>query len=205
MGPRHLLRGARLYAPNLRVQFTENTVVEGNHLWNWNGSCPVTAASNRARAFCDPPPKGAWDSADPWSPRARADPYPHPKTVEPYFIGVLGSDQDSQPCEPYPHGAKGPCTPSAPAAWQGPINQLVVIQRNRVLNNGGVVVRGVRACESNPPRLHILDPGSHSCPACVATQHTANVLVEANVMLNSSVQRVHVNRTHASNVLVAEG
>ena len=86
---------------------------------------------------------------------ALADPYPHPKTVEPYFIGVLGSDQDSQPCEPYPHGAKGPCTPSAPAAWQGPINQLVVIQRNRVLNNGGVVVRGVRACESNPPRLHI--------------------------------------------------
>ena len=136
---------------------------------------------------------------------ALADPYPHPKTVEPYFIGVLGSDQDSQPCEPYPHGAKGPCTPSAPAAWQGPINQLVVIQRNRVLNNGGVVVRGVRACESNPPRLHILDPGSHACPSCVATQHTANVLVEANVVLNSSVQRVHVNRTHASNVLVAEG
>ena len=117
---------------------------------------------------------------------ALADPYPHPKTVEPYFIGVLGSDQDSQPCEPYPHGAKGPCTPSAPAAWQGPINQLVVIQRNRVLNNGGVVVRGVRACESNPPRLHILDPDSHSCPSCVATQHTANVLVEANVVLNSS-------------------
>ena len=136
---------------------------------------------------------------------ALADPYPHPKTVEPYFIGVLGSDQDSQPCEPYPHGAKGPCTPSAPAAWQGPINQLVVIQRNRVLNNGGVVVRGVRACESNPARLHTLDPGSHSRPACVATQHTANVLVEANVVLNSSVQRVHVNRTHASHVLVAEG
>lgn len=34
-------------------------------------------------------------------------------------------------------------------------------------------------------------------------QHTANVLVEANVVLNSSAQRVHVNRTHASNVLVA--
>ena len=40
-----------VYAPNLRVQFTENTVVEGNHLWNWNGSCPVTAASNRARVL----------------------------------------------------------------------------------------------------------------------------------------------------------
>ena len=40
-----------VYAPNLRIQFTENTVVEGNHLWNWNGSCPVTAASNRARVL----------------------------------------------------------------------------------------------------------------------------------------------------------
>ena len=25
-------------------------------------------------------------------------PYPHPKTIEPYFMGVLGSDQDVQPC-----------------------------------------------------------------------------------------------------------
>ena len=38
-----------IYAPNLRIQFTENTVVEGNHLWNWNGSCTATATSNRAR------------------------------------------------------------------------------------------------------------------------------------------------------------
>jgi hypothetical protein len=38
-----------IYAPNLRIQFTENTVVEGNHLWNWNGSCTVTATSNYAR------------------------------------------------------------------------------------------------------------------------------------------------------------
>ena len=37
-----------IYAPNLRIQFTENTVVEGNHLWNWNGSCTVTATSNYA-------------------------------------------------------------------------------------------------------------------------------------------------------------
>ena len=32
-----------IYAPNLRIQFTENTVVEGNHLWNWNGSCEPSA------------------------------------------------------------------------------------------------------------------------------------------------------------------
>ena len=36
-----------IYAPNLRIQFTENTVIEGNHLWNWNGSCNLTASSNR--------------------------------------------------------------------------------------------------------------------------------------------------------------
>ena len=42
-------------------------------------------------------------------------------------------------------------------------------------------------------------------PRARTAQHTANVLVEANVMLNSSAQRVYVNRTHASNVLVAEG
>ena len=29
-----------------------------------------------------------------------ADPYPHPKTLAPYVLGVLGNDQDSQPCEP---------------------------------------------------------------------------------------------------------
>ena len=85
----------------------------------------------------------------------------------------MGSDQDPQPCEPYPHGPKGPCSPSAPAPWQGPINQLVAIQRNRVMNNGGIAVRG----------------------------HTANVLVEANQVLNSSVS-VAVNHTHASHVLV---
>ena len=145
-----------------------------------------------------PARKRCLDSAHPRSPRARPDPYPHPKTVEPYFIGVLGSDQDSQPCEPYPHGAKGPCTPSAPAAWQGSINQLVVIQRNCVLNNGGIVVRGVRTCESNPRLQSLMLAHTRGRTA----QHTANVLVEANVMLNSSAQRVQVNRTHASNVLV---
>ena len=138
--PRGLLL-TRTHTSRGRVGVVDNTVAEGNHLWNWNGTYP----------------------------------YPHPKTVEPYLIGVLGSDQDPQPCEPYPHGAKGPCTPSAPAAWQGPINQLVAIQRNRLLNNAGIVVRG----------------------------HTANVLVEANLIQNSSVTRVHVNATHASHVLVA--
>ena len=28
------------YSPNNRVQFLGNTVVEGNHLWNYNGSYP---------------------------------------------------------------------------------------------------------------------------------------------------------------------
>ena len=46
--------GSGGYSPNCRVQFLGNTVLEGNHLWNYNGSYP----------------------------------YPHPKTIEPYSIGV---------------------------------------------------------------------------------------------------------------------
>merc|ERR1712194_818466 len=83
-------------------------------------------------------------------------PYPHPKTVEPYSIGVLGSDQDD-----------------TQAPYQGPTNHLVVIRKNKIMNNGGIVVRG----------------------------HTSNVLVEGNEIYNSSVG-VHVNKTHASHVLV---
>ena len=62
-------------------------------------------------------------------------PYPHPKTAEPYLIGVLGSDQDVQPCMPYPHGAcdSSKPNPSRPAPYQGPINHLVVIKRNSIL------------------------------------------------------------------------
>merc|ERR1712087_668195 len=83
-------------------------------------------------------------------------PYPHPKTVEPYSIGCLASDQDD-----------------AHTAFQGPLNHLVVIKRNQIHNNGGIVVRG----------------------------HTANVVVERNSITNSSVS-VHVNSTHASHVFV---
>ena len=200
MGPRHLLRGARLYAPNLRVQFTENTVVEGKPV-------ELERLLSRDRGF---------------EPRARSVTRPRKALGTRLTRGrlALGQTHTRTPRR-WSHTGFRPRLPAVralPPRRQGPVHAVrarrvarahqparVVIQRNRVLNNGGVVVRGVRACESNPPRLHILDPGSHSCPACVATQHTANVLVEANVMLNSSVQRVHVNRTHASNVLVAEG
>ena len=43
-------------------------------------------------------------------------PYPHPKTLEPYFIGVLASDQDEQPCEPRPHG-KGCPSGTLSVSW----------------------------------------------------------------------------------------
>ena len=114
--------GGAIYCPNIRVQFVDNHVVEGNHVWNYNGSYP----------------------------------YPHPKTVEPYSIGILGSDQDD-----------------AHSVYQGPLNHLVIIKRNRIDNNGGIVVRG----------------------------HTTNVVVEENQILNSSVS-VHVNGTHTSHVYV---
>ena len=116
--------GGHVYAPNIRVQFVDNVVEEGNHMWNWNATYP----------------------------------YPHPKTIEPYSIGILGSDQDPQPCEPFPHGAKG-CKMGNGTAFQGAINHLVVIKRNTIKNNGGIEVRG----------------------------HTTNVLVEGNAVRNSSV------------------
>lgn len=99
-------------------------------------------------------------------------PYPHPKTIEPYFIGVLGSDQDSQPCVPPPHGPAH-CTPSAPLPFQGAINHLIVIKKNEIMNNGGIDIRG----------------------------HTTNCLVADNILTNCSVG-VHVDNTHASHVLL---
>ena len=92
-------------------------------------------------------------------------PYPHPKTLAPYWMGVMASDQDVQPCEPPPHGTCDPTkpNPSQPAYFQGALNHLVVLKRNAILNNGGIDVRG----------------------------HTTNVLVENNRVLNSSVG-VHV-------------
>merc|ERR1712014_548966 len=114
--------GGAVYCPNIRVQFLDNVVEEGNHVWNYNGSYP----------------------------------YPHPKTVEPYSIGCLASDQDD-----------------ASTAYQGALNNLVVIKRNHIQNNGGILVTG----------------------------HTTNVLVENNAITNSSVS-VYVNYTHASHVFV---
>lgn len=100
-------------------------------------------------------------------------PYPHPKTVEPYLIGILASDQDAQPCEPYPHGSCDPDHPPTPklTPYQGPLNHLVVIKRNRIMNNGGIEVRG----------------------------HTTNVIVENNEITNSSVG-VHDAKDHTSHV-----
>ena len=131
--------GPSVYSPNLRIQFLDNTIEEGNHLWNWNATYP----------------------------------YPHPKTIEPYSMGVLGSDQDPQPCMPYPHGNKGPCPAPTTARFQGSINHHIIFRRNAIENNGGVVVRG----------------------------HTQNVIVEGTVITNSSVG-IHVNGTFAYHVLV---
>ena len=84
----------------------------------------------------------------------------------------MASDQDVQPCVPYPHGAKV-CKPGNGSAFQGAINHLVVLKRNKILNNGGIDIRG----------------------------HTTNVVVEGNVITNSSVG-VHVNTSQATHVYV---
>lgn len=62
-------------------------------------------------------------------------PYPHPKTIEPYWMGALGSDQDVQPCVPYPHGAKN-CKAGSAQGYQGPLNHCVVVRNNKVGGRG---------------------------------------------------------------------
>ena len=39
--------GGHVYAPNIRVQFVDNVVEEGNHMWNWSARrrCPVPRAA----------------------------------------------------------------------------------------------------------------------------------------------------------------
>jgi hypothetical protein len=132
------LFGGHNYAPNVHVEFVRNTVVEANHMWNYNGSYP----------------------------------YPHPKTIEPYFIGVLATDQAVQPCSPYPHQPKS-CKPGKPAPFQGALNHLVIVRKNEIRNNGGIAVRG----------------------------YSTNILVADNVIRESSVG-VHVNPTAGMHVLV---
>ena len=134
------------YAPNMRIQFLQNTVVEGNHWWNYNGSYSYINGVG------------------------------HPKTIEPYFIGVLGSDQDPQPCMPYPHrDSPAPCPPSLPQKFQRSINHLITIRDNVIENNGGISVRG----------------------------HTQAVVVDGNRVSHSHVG-IDVNFTHASSVLVTK-
>lgn len=141
--------GGGTYCPNINVQFLDNRVVEGNHWWNYNGSYP-------------------------W-----IDGVGHPKTIEPYFIGIFASDQDPQPCMPCAQRGLAPpcdpCPPSRPQGFQGALNHLITLRGNVMENNGGISVRG----------------------------HTASVLVEGNIIRKSHVG-IDVNRTFASHVEVVK-
>ena len=57
--------GSGGYSPNCRVQFLDNSVLEGNHLWNYNGSYPY--------------------GYEPLGPAS--------KTAEPFWMGVPGGGQ----------------------------------------------------------------------------------------------------------------
>ena len=57
--------GGNAYAPNTHVEFVRNVFVEGNHLWNYNGSYPY--------------------GYEPLGPAS--------KTAEPFWMGVLGGGQ----------------------------------------------------------------------------------------------------------------
>eukprot|EP01043_Picozoa_sp_COSAG02_P030602 COSAG02_NODE_1962_length_10253_cov_6.942294_2_plen_121_part_00 len=48
--------GGHVYAPNMRVQFVDNVIEEGNHMWNWNATYPyvfLMLYSENRGFFCD--------------------------------------------------------------------------------------------------------------------------------------------------------
>jgi len=117
------------WGANQRNQFLNNTVLEGNHVYNY-ATLPNSASDPSMEAYF---PGGS-------------------KTIEPWFFGSLTNDQ-GLPVEARPT-----------ANFTNAFNRLIVFRQNRVLSNGGIVVRGT----------------------------SANVLVEANTVRLSDVG-IHVN------------
>ena len=87
------------------------------------------------------------------------------KTIEPWWFGSLTNDQ-GMPVERSPKAAN----------FTGAFNRLIVIKRNTVRSNGGIVVRGT----------------------------SANVLVEANTIEQSDVG-IHVNYSTTKGGVVVVG
>jgi hypothetical protein len=141
-----------MWGPNLRNVFYDNVVKEGNHVYNY-----ATTG--------DGSPYHAGGS----------------KTIEPWSFGSLSNDQ-GPPWETLPVNPEYrlKCTnignSSTGNCFKGALNRFIVFRGNRVLSNGGIVVRGT----------------------------SANVLVEGSVVELSDVG-MHTNDTTTMGGIVMEG
>ena len=115
----------RVWNPNLQVSFVDNTVVEGNHVWNYN------------LRWVPPKPRVPPVPSDP-----RSITEYHPggsKALEPWSFGSLTNEQGF----PVDWAPNGSCTTDP--CFFGAMNRFIVFRGNRVRSNGGVVVRGTSA------------------------------------------------------------
>ena len=145
------------FCPNIRVQILDCVIEEANHIANWAISGNWTNKSEPES------PPGAGMPKMQFGNGSSVEHRTYPIITDHYGINVQGSDQDSM---------SGPG-----AAYQGPINNMIVVARNQV-HGGGILVSG----------------------------HTHNTLVDANTVTNSpvgvDVWQEDVDHGHLKNVLV---
>ena len=148
------------FCPNIRIQISDCVIEECNHIANWAISGNWTNASEPAN------PPGAGMPKMQFLNGSTVEHKTYPSILDHYGISVQGSDQDPNPGSPQPG-----------SSYQGPINNMIVLSRNRV-HGGGVLVSG----------------------------HSHNVLVEHTTITNSPVSadvwQPDVSRGHVKHVLV---
>ena len=108
------------------MQITDCNIEEKNNIANWAISGNWTAKSEPASPPGAGMPKMQMDHPNYKGPHKMMPP---PSHLDHYSISVQGSDQDP---------AYGP---GSGAAYQGPINNMIVVSRNK-LHGGGVLVSG---------------------------------------------------------------
>ena len=134
----------------IRIQIVDCVIEEGNHINNWAISGNWTNKSEPE----SPPGAGMPKMQMGNGSEHYKGPHkmmPPPSHLDHYSISVQGSDQDP---------AYGP---GSGAAYQGPINNMIVVARNR-LHGAGILVSG----------------------------HSHNVLVDANTITSSPVGAVRM-------------
>jgi len=107
------------YSANTRVQFLGNTVIEGNHLWNyvrWGCFLDLSRCPSLTRKV-----SLLQNGSYPYGYQPLG---PASKTAEPFWMGVPG-------------GGQGPGCP-----FQGAINHNLVFRKNKFLSNAGLLIAG---------------------------------------------------------------